>query len=269
LNDRRIRVAVVVPAFNEGLTIGPLLRGLPRDSAEIRYRTFVCNDGSTDGTEAAALAAGATVLRHSRNLGIGAALTTGFEAALRWPADILVQIDADGQHDPLMIPQLLEPILRGEAEYAVGSRFLAGAVGWNPVRRVGVRFYSLLVKFLTGLPITDVTSGFRAFRAEAYDQLAIQSERNWAVEATLRVGLGHLRLVQVSTPYLPRLGGNSQFDFRRLFLIYHFRTALQIFRAYTASPVARPDGARGSAPSQERLSLGLAAQEHPPVPRMR
>jgi len=238
-DDRRTRVAIVIPARNEEVAIGRLIEGLPHDSTELRFRAFVCDDGSTDETGAVAVARGATVLRHARNLGIGAALTTGFEAARAWGADLFVQIDADGQHDPALIPDLLEPLRLGRADYVIGSRFLSPPTGLAPVRRAGVRFYTRLIRLLTGLPITDVTSGFRAFRAEAYDRLSILSQRNWAVEVTLRAGLNYLTTEEVSAPYLPRVGGRSQFAFRRLFVVYHYRALQQFFRAYAA---ARPSG---------------------------
>lgn len=240
-DERRLRVAVAVPAHDEEAAIERVLRSVPRDSTDVRYRSFVCDDGSTDGTAAVARNAGATVVRHSQNLGIGASLTTALEAARRWKPDIIVHIASDGQDDPTLIPQLLDPILRGEADYVIASRFLTGAVGMGPVRRVGIRFYSLLIRFLVGLRITDVTSGFRAFRADTYDSLSVRSDTNWAIEMALRAGLNRIRTVEVPAPYLPRVGGRSQFDYRRMFFIYHFRVVLQMFRGYTAP--RRPLGA--------------------------
>ena len=232
--DRRLRVAVAVPARDEAAAIGGVLRSVPQDSIEVRYRSFVCDDGSMDDTGAIALDAGATVLRHSINLGIGASLTTALEAARTWDPDIIVQLASDGQDDPTLIPQLVDPILQGDADYVIASRFLTGAVGIGPVRRVGVRFYSGLIRFLVGLRVTDVTSGFRAFRADVYSQLSIRSNQNWAVEMALRAGLNRVRTVEVPVPYRPRIGGRSQFVSRRLFFLYHLRAILQVFRAYTA-----------------------------------
>ncbi len=243
-NDQRTRIAFVVAARDEERAIGGVLAGLPKETDALRYRAFVCDDGSTDGTSRVAGAAGAVVLRHSRNLGIGAALTTAMQAARVWGADVFVQIDADGQHDPTLTPRLLDPIARGEADYVIGSRFLVRTVGLAPVRRAGVRIYSRLVKLLTGLPITDVTSGFRAFRAGVFDQLTFRSQKNWAVEVTLRAGLNRLRVVEVPAPYLPRIGGTSQFALRRLFFVYHYRVLQQVFRAYTS-----PHAPRGLAPT--------------------
>lgn len=248
-SDHRLKIAVAVPARDESAAIEWVLRSVPKDSTEVAYRCFVCDDGSTDGTGAIALDAGATVLRHSRNLGIGASLTTSLDGARAWNPDIIVHVASDGQDDPHLIPQLLQPLLRGEADYVIGSRFLTGAAGMGAVRRVGVRFYSLLVRLLVGLTITDVTSGFRAFRTEVYDRLRIRSDKNWAVETALRAGLNHLRTVEVPTLYLPRIGGRSQFEHRRLFLLYHLRVIPQIFRAYTAPRAPAGVPSRGRAPS--------------------
>lgn len=239
-DDSRIRVAIVIPARDEVVTIGRVLQTLPSDTAQVRFRTFVCDDGSSDDTAAVAARGGATVLRHGRNIGIGAALTTGFEAARAWTPDIYVQVDADGQHDPRLIPELVGPILRGEADFVIGSRFLHGAGGLEPLRRVGVRFYSRLVRLLGGLKITDVTSGFRAVRADKYDLISVRSQKNWAIEMTLRAGLNRLRTVELFAPYHPRVAGQSQFQVRRLFILYHYRAILQIFRAYTSRGLATP-----------------------------
>lgn len=229
--EGQLKVAIVVPARNEARTIGPVLHAIPASSPGVLYRVFVCDDGSWDATGDIASRAGATVVRHSTPLGIGAALATGLAAARNWGPDVFVQMDADGQHDPSLIPRLLEPILRCEADYVIGSRFLTGASGLSPIRRVGVWFYSRLVSTLGRFRITDVTSGFRAFRQGVFDRLRLRAQKNWAIEVTLCAGLGRLRTVEVSTPYRRREAGRSQFDLRRLFVVYHYRAAIQILRA--------------------------------------
>lgn len=229
--ETRLRVAIVIPARNEATTIGSVLRSIAVTLRGVVYRVFVCDDGSVDGTGDIALETGATVVRHSTALGIGAALATGFAAARVWGPDVFVQMDADGQHDPSMIPRLLEPILRCEADYVIGSRFLSGANGISPIRRVGVWFYSRLVSALGHFQVTDVTSGFRAFRPGVYDHIRVRARKNWAVEVTLRAGLGRLRTLEASTPFLRRNGGHSQFDVRWLFVLYHFRVVIQVLRA--------------------------------------
>ena len=227
----QIKVAIVVPARNEAATIGSVLRLIPDSTPSILYHVFVCDDASTDGTGDIAARLGASVVRHSTNLGIGAALSTGFSAARAWNPDAYVQMDADGQHDPARIPELLDPIFRNEADYVLGSRFLIDPNGMSAVRRVGVWFYSHLVSIIGGVVITDVTSGFRAFRPGVYSRVAVRSRRNWALEVTLAAALSRVRIAEVATPYLPRGGGSSQFDLRRLFVLYHYRALVQLLRA--------------------------------------
>ena len=238
--EGRVRIAIVIPAHDEAGTIESVLREIPATTPEVLYQVFVCDDASTDGTGDLASASGATVVKHPTNLGIGAALATGFSAARAWNPDVYVQMDADGQHDPALIPWLLEPILRGQADYVIGSRFLTGARGLSPVRRVGVWFYSQLVSVLGRFRISDVTSGFRAFRPGVYDRIRVRARKNWAIEVTLRAGLGRLRTVEISTPFRPREGGRSQFDVRRLFLQYHYRASIQILRAIVTHDSGRP-----------------------------
>ena len=274
--EARLRVAIVIPARNEATTIGSVLRSIAVTLRGVPYRVFVCDDGSVDGTGGIALETGATVVRHSTALGIGAALATGFAAARAWGPDVFVQMDADGQHDPAMIPRLLEPILRCEADYVIGSRFLSGANGISPIRRVGVWFYSRLVSALGRFQITDVTSGFRAFRQGVYDRIRVRARKNWAVEVTLRAGMGGLRTVEVSTPFLRRNGGHSQFDVRWLFVLYHYRVVIQILRAIATydpgdpPPIsprilrAKPDVLRSGFP--QSLVDSVSRETHARVP---
>jgi len=227
------RVAIVVPARNEAETLSGVLRAIPDLAPECLSHVFVVDDGSSDDTANLARACGATVVRHGRNLGIGASLTTGFLAAQSWKPDVYVQLDADGQHDPALLPSLLGPVLRGEADLVIGSRFRGSNPKLSGVRRVGVHFYTRLVRLLTGYNLTDVTSGYRVFRRDAYDRLAFRAEKNWAIETTLRAGLNGVRMVEVPTPFLERKGGQSQFSRRRLFFLYNLRAPLQVFRAFS------------------------------------
>lgn len=154
------RIIVVIPAFNEAPRIarvlGELARALPG------ARAVVVDDGSADATGAAARAAGATVLRHPFNLGYGAALQTGYKYALTTDAGRLVQMDADGQHDPAQVPRLLAPIARGEADLVVGSRFLEDSgYRMGPLRSLGRKLFTAVAR-LAGLSVTDPTSGFQA-----------------------------------------------------------------------------------------------------------
>ncbi len=154
------RVLVAIPAYREEKNIGAVVESVRR---LFPYDILVVNDGSPDGTSAAAKKAGAIVLDLPCNLGIGGAVQTSFLYALGHGYDAVVRLDGDGQHEPGDIARILEPILRGTAEAVIGSRFLGGAEYRVPfLRMIGIRFFRLLVNLFTGYRVTDPTSGFFA-----------------------------------------------------------------------------------------------------------
>ena len=158
---------VVIPAYQEADRVGGVIR---RARAALPdYHVVVVDDGSRDATGSAARQAGAEVLRHPFNLGYGAALQTGYKYALRTGASLLVQLDADGQHDPADAIALAEPIEAGELDVVIGSRFLgAGDYRMGPLRAAGRRFFQGLLAAL-GPRITDPTSGFQALSRAAIE----------------------------------------------------------------------------------------------------
>lgn len=165
----RAHVVVVVPAFNERGPIGAVVHELLPHCA----RCIVVDDGSGDGTAEAAAAAGATVLRHPVNRGQGAAMLTGIRYALRDNPDAIVSFDADGQHDARDIPTLVAPILEGRADIALGSRFLGRTEGMPRSRRWLLRGGILFTWLFSGIRVTDVHNGLRAWSPRAARQLTI------------------------------------------------------------------------------------------------
>lgn len=159
------RTLVLIPAYNEEF-------GLARVIADVRQALPECdllvvNDGSRDNTAAVGRAAGATVLSHAFNMGYGVTIQTGYKYARDNDYDCLVQIDADGQHDPSFIPEMLAPVLSGETDLVLGSRFL-WFDSYRPSfsRRLGILFFRNLVTVLIGRNITDPTSGYQAFNRQ-------------------------------------------------------------------------------------------------------
>jgi len=152
---------ILVPAYNEAARVGRVLAGVR--AAVPDAAILVVDDGSGDETATVARAAGARVVRLPFNLGAGVAAQTGYKLAVREGYDCVVQLDADGQHEPADIPALLAMIQRGEADVAIGSRFLGG-VAYRPsvLRRAGMGLFRWLAWALTGVRFSDVTSGFRA-----------------------------------------------------------------------------------------------------------
>jgi glycosyltransferase involved in cell wall biosynthesis len=127
------------------------------------FDVLVVDDGSTDNTAEVAQACGAMCLRLPIHLGYGGALQTGYKFALRRRYEFLVQLDADGQHDPAGIPALLAPLLAGEADLVIGNRFHEEYDYPSPlVRDIGRRFFAILCRGLTGFALRDPTSGFKA-----------------------------------------------------------------------------------------------------------
>jgi glycosyltransferase involved in cell wall biosynthesis len=163
---------VIVPAYCEARTIGETVRGLRALGATV----VVVDDGSSDGTAPAARAAGATVLRHVLNRGQGAALQTGLQYALDHHAEFIVTFDADGQHQAEDVFTLLAPLIRGECEVTLGSRFLRHT-RIPRVRRWLLRGGVAFTRLVSGLRVTDTHNGLRAFTRRAAAALEIHLDR--------------------------------------------------------------------------------------------
>lgn len=155
---------ILIPAFNEEQRIAAVIKGIK--TAVPDADILVVNDGSRDDTAAAASRAGAIVVSHPFNMGYGAAIQTGYKYARNKGYDFLVQLDADGQHDPTCIPALLAPVIEGAADIAIGSRFLGNSYRPPFARRVGMALFRQIVSMVTGTFITDTTSGFQAFNRD-------------------------------------------------------------------------------------------------------
>ena len=158
--EKVLRVLVAIPAYGEEKSIGGIVSSLRR---KLPYDVVVVNDGSLDGTSSQARGAGAITLDLPCNLGIGGALQTAYIFARDHGYDALVRIDADGQHEVEDIPRVLEPVLRGQADAVIGSRFLGENEYRVSIPRIfGIRFFRWLVRWNTGYRVTDPTSGFFA-----------------------------------------------------------------------------------------------------------
>lgn len=164
---------IVIPAFNEGPVIGDVVAGV-----RSRYRrVVVVDDCSRDETGVTALRAGAVVLRHSVNLGQGAALETGIRYVLSQGAEYIVTFDADGQHRVDDIAVLLDRQRETGADVVVGSRFLGVARGMPPLRRAVLKLAVLFVRLTSGVTMSDAHNGFRLFTRRAAERIRIRQNR--------------------------------------------------------------------------------------------
>lgn len=188
--------SVIIPAKNEATSIALLVRALVALSPP-PMEIIVVDDGSTDDTAAQASAAGAKVLRHPHSRGNGAAIKTGARAA---KGDVLVMMDADGQHRAQDVPTLLACLNEGH-DLVVGTR--SASAHANPARRFANNLYSWLASWLTGQPILDLTSGFRAVRRDAFLQFLPLLPNKFSYPTTstmclIRAGYGvHFEPVEV------------------------------------------------------------------------
>ena len=202
---------VLVPAFNEAARLGRVLAGIRAAAPDADV--LVVDDGSLDDTSGVARAAGARAVRLSFNLGYGVAVQTGYKLAVRERYACVVQLDADGQHEPADIPALLGVIARGEADVAIGSRFLGGSTAYRAgaVRRLGMGLFALLAWLLTGIRFSDVTSGFRAFSGDVVRFVATEWYPTDYPDADVLITLRRagFRLREVPVRMYPRAGGSS------------------------------------------------------------
>jgi len=198
----KLRTCVVIPALNEEATIADVVRGALLFVDEV----IVVDDGSVDHTAELAEKTGAYVIKHPRSAGQWSALRTGFREALRRRSDIVITMDADGQHDPADIPRLLEPIETGRADLVIGSRLKRRPVAMIPYRYVGIKFFSKLLSIFMRVSLTDVTSGFRAYRSWLLKALVERMrERQYGIlEATVIAWRLRARIEEKPISFTPK-----------------------------------------------------------------
>jgi len=165
-------IVACIPAYNEELTIAKVVL----KAKKYVDKVIVCDDGSTDMTAEIAEAVGAEVIRHEKNRGYGAALSSLFKAARESDASAMVILDADLQHDPDEIPKLLSPIIDGEADIVIGSRFLYGNRITPRYRNLGIKIITNLAKLVSYRDITDAQSGFRAYSRRAISYITVSEQ---------------------------------------------------------------------------------------------
>mgnify|MGYP000686889271 CR=1 FL=1 len=227
------RVLIIIIAYNEDKTVGNVINGLQEVSSELDCETeiLLVDDCSTDETPSIARNAGVNVVTHPTNMGPGAAAQTGFKFAVRNSFDAVVAMDADGQHRPQDVPELLDSLNKKDVDIVVGSRFLGNFnYEMGVVRYSGIKFYSRLITLITGEEITDLTSGFRAMTIDVAENYAKRYPKGIvAIDRGLREGLGAFTYREVPVQMNGRENGNSFLNIRQL-AKYPFRSAHTFFR---------------------------------------
>lgn len=207
-----MRVLVMIPAYNEMETISDVVAELKEAHPDYDY--VVINDCSTDGTQTILKENGFNYINLPVNLGIGGGVQTGYRYAVENGYDIAVQMDGDGQHMPHFLGAIVAPVAAGEVDICIGSRFLKkDGFQTSFMRRVGIKFLSVLIRLLCGVKVYDTTSGFRAcslapstFYAEHYAQDYPEPE------AIISAVMAGFRIGEAPVMMRERQGGTSSIN---------------------------------------------------------
>ena len=193
-----MKLIITIPAYNEEITIGKVIRGLPRQIPGVEtVQIIVVDDGSRDNTVRVSREAGADLVVSHHNVGLATNFKIALEEALKNQADIIVNIDADGQYEPSEIYLLIKPILEGRADIVSGDRQVKKLAHMPFSKKYGNMLGSWVVRRLSGLPISDASSGFRAYSREAALKMNIISPHTYTHETIIQAGVKRLRMVEV------------------------------------------------------------------------
>jgi len=206
----RGRVAILVPAYNEAENVGHVLDRMPAEVCGVETAVLVVDDGSKDGTGDVAAEHGAIVARHVINRGGGAALRTGYRLMVESGAEVVVTLDADGQHLPSEMERLVKPVLDGEVDVAHGSRVLGHADRNHFARELGIVFFNRLVSFITRTYVSDCSNGYRAVRTTVLPQLVLRQEQFHTSEFMIEAIKRGIPAREVPVTVEQRLHGHSK-----------------------------------------------------------
>ncbi len=226
-----MKLIIQIPCFNEEETLPATLRDLPRHIPQIdQIETLVIDDGSTDRTVEVARQHGVHhIVSHPTNKGLAAAFKTGLEAALERGADIIVNTDGDNQYPGAAIPDLVRPVLLGQADIVVGDRQTDTIPHFSAAKKLLQKAGSAVVRYVSGTNIPDAPSGFRAYSREAALQTHVFTGFIYTLETVIQAGKKHLTITYVPITTNPHTRESRLF---RSILGYIWRSAGTILRLF-------------------------------------
>lgn len=221
-----MKVCVVIPAYNESGSIGRIIQ----ETKKYVDNVFVVDNNSRDSTAKVARENGAEVIRYTAKRGYGASQYAGHMAAMQNGFDYIIQLDADGQHDPKYIPILLEVMQNGDYDIVLGSRFLSGSCrSLSFTRKIGIMFFSKVVSFLGHAKITDVTSGFKLYKVSSLKKLSKSCDKHPALEQMMEIAKRGMKIREVPIEMLTRKSGKSHLSLVN-FALYPFSASWTILK---------------------------------------
>jgi len=233
-------IITLIPVHNEEKTIGEIIKKCRRYS----FKIFVVDDGSTDKTVSYAHGAGASVIKHKENKGVGAAIKTGHKVILKWIEHkyqktnlnldniIIVNLDGDGQHNPNEIPKLVRPITEGNADLVIGSRIMGVNQDKSMIRRGGNIFFSFLISILTKNRITDAQSGYRAINIRALRLIKLRENFTNRQEMVILAAKQKCRIMEVPIAVNLRVYGKSFIQSKSQKIAFLLKVLLIIVRTF-------------------------------------
>jgi len=225
-----MKLVVIIPAYNEEKTVSLVIKSIPQKIKGIKsVRPLVINDGSTDQTAILAKRAGAEVLNHLTNRGLGISFKDGIERALKLGADIIVNLDGDNQFDSKEISKLIAPIRVGRAEVVIGSRFINKKTYKMPLtKRMGNKFLARLISILTRQKFSDVACGFRAYSREAALHINVSDPFSYTLETLIDLKSKGFKIIEMPATVKERESGKSKIADSLLF--YGLKSILIVSR---------------------------------------
>lgn len=205
-NIGKCKTIAIIPAYNEQDTIANVIS----QTKSFVDKIIVINDGSTDSTKDVAMQAGAEVVDNIVNRGLGETMKHGYREALRQKADIIVQLDADGQYLAKEIPLLIQPILNNEADLVLGSRLENIKYKMPILKKFGNKSFSLVLRILTGADVKDGQTGFRAMRKEVLETAMPENKYTYTQEMIIRSAEEGWRIRSVPITFVERVSGESR-----------------------------------------------------------
>ncbi|UCE16010.1 MAG: glycosyltransferase family 2 protein [Candidatus Bathyarchaeota archaeon] len=204
------KISVIIPARDEEKTIGNVVKRVPTVFSSSVSVIVIVDEGTNDHTASVAKKAGAKVINQGATRGLAEAFRTGLKEALKENADIIVTIDADAQYFPEDIPRLIAPILAGKADVVLGSRFAGRIEGMPLGKKIGNAFFTWITRKITGVPITDSQTGFRAMTKEVAENLEITSDYTYTQEMIIDAAYKGFRIEEEPISFAKRRYGKSR-----------------------------------------------------------